>query len=380
MTLAVLADRAGMNTTTVGTGGTLALGAALGAVPPNLCSFQDFPTAGITNGQIVSYVIFDTNTNWEVGRGTYSSTGPSLTGRTVLSSSNADAAISLTGNAQIFISALAEDIMTNWQTGAGLKGGTIQNGGSATLDPGYMRSYLAGMQLSNDATLPNTSIDISAGVCVDSTNGYFIQLPAIVKGVSGLWGAGSGNVAMGNGLTITASTWYHVFAIINAGAADIYFDTSVTAANKPAGTTAFRRIGSFLTDASAHIFPFSQYGDEFLWLAAVNDINTATLGTSPTLFTLSVPPGVKVHARIRGSADNAAAGISVSISSPDETAAGPMIARSASNVNAGSAWGVAFDVTNRTNTSGQIQLSASAPSTSVSAYTAGWIDRRGRDN
>ena len=202
MTLAVLADRAGMNTTTIGTGTTLTLGSALGAVAPNVCSFIDFATAGIAGGQTVSYLILDNNGNWEVGRGVYSASGPSLTGRSPLKSSNANAAISLTGSAQIFITALAEDILTNWVTGNGLTGGTIQNGGSAALNPAFMQSYLAGLQLSNDGTNPTTAIDVTAGVCVDSTNAFFIQLGAFIKNTTGTWTAGSSQAGMGVGLTV----------------------------------------------------------------------------------------------------------------------------------------------------------------------------------
>jgi len=133
MTIAVLADRAGMSSATTGTGSTITLEAALGAVAPNVCSFQDFGTAGITNGQVVSYLIFDSNGNFEYGHATFSTSGPSLTGRTPLGSSNAGAAISLSGNQQVFLTALAEDIVTNIVAGTGLSGGTLQNGGTVAI-------------------------------------------------------------------------------------------------------------------------------------------------------------------------------------------------------------------------------------------------------
>lgn len=109
MTIANLANRAGMSSTTSGTG-DITLGAALGAVSPNVCSYIDFGTAGITNGQLVSYLILDVNGAFEVGRATYNSTGPQITGRTVSKSSNSNALISLSGNEQVFITALNEDI------------------------------------------------------------------------------------------------------------------------------------------------------------------------------------------------------------------------------------------------------------------------------
>lgn len=98
--MAVLANLARMTTATTGTG-TLTLGSAVSG-------FLTFAAAGITNGQTVSYAIED-GANREVGRGVYSTSGTTLT-RTVLKSTNSNAAISLSGNAQVFITALAEDL------------------------------------------------------------------------------------------------------------------------------------------------------------------------------------------------------------------------------------------------------------------------------
>src|SRR5215470_16831205 len=99
--MATAFDRVGMSTSTAGTG-TLTLGAALGNVSPNLAAFISFAAAGVANGQQIPYLILDTNNNWEVGVGTYASSGTTLT-RNVLWSSNANAAISLSGNAQVYI-------------------------------------------------------------------------------------------------------------------------------------------------------------------------------------------------------------------------------------------------------------------------------------
>ena len=108
--MTVLANRAGMSSSTSGTG-DITLSAALGAVPVNQCAFLDFATAGITNGAVVSYLVLDSNGGWECGHATYSSTGPKITGRTVSKSSNAGALLSLSGNnVQVYITALGEDI------------------------------------------------------------------------------------------------------------------------------------------------------------------------------------------------------------------------------------------------------------------------------
>ena len=98
--MAVLKNRAKMSTSTTGTG-TITLGSAESG-------YQTFGGAGVANADVVRYVIED-GTAWEIGTGTYTATGTTLT-RTVSESSNADAAIVLTGSATVFIGATAEDI------------------------------------------------------------------------------------------------------------------------------------------------------------------------------------------------------------------------------------------------------------------------------
>jgi hypothetical protein len=97
--MAKLFNRAKMETATTGTG-TITLGSAVTA-------FQSFAAAGVSNGDVLSYTIEDGD-DWEIGRGTYTASGTTMT-RSVLESSNSGSAINLSGNAQVFVSGLAED-------------------------------------------------------------------------------------------------------------------------------------------------------------------------------------------------------------------------------------------------------------------------------
>ena len=97
--MVTLVNRAYVATATTGTG-TITLGAVE-------AGYQTFAAAGVTNGDVVPYTIVDGN-NWEIGTGTYSSTGPTLT-RTPSESSSAGAAISLSGTAKVFVTARAAD-------------------------------------------------------------------------------------------------------------------------------------------------------------------------------------------------------------------------------------------------------------------------------
>lgn len=195
------------------------------------------------------------------------------------------------------------------------------------LAPPFM-NYLAAFTLSNDSTNPNTVLDVAPGLAADSANAVWIQTSATFYGsTGGSWAAGAGTSGspvnkMGTGLSVAASTWYHVFAIINGGASDIYFDTSVSAANQPSGTTAIRRLGSFKTDSNSHILAFSQVGDTFIWGVSPLDVNAQTPGSSSrTLYTLSVPPGISVRAEFRADMPNSSAAII--FTSPLETDQAP---------------------------------------------------------
>jgi hypothetical protein len=100
--MVVLVNRAKVATATTGTG-TITLGAAED-------SFQTFADAGVIDGNVVRYVIEDGATAFEIGTGTYTASGTTLT-RTVSESSNADSAINLSGFATVFVGATAADFL-----------------------------------------------------------------------------------------------------------------------------------------------------------------------------------------------------------------------------------------------------------------------------
>ena len=63
--------------------------------------FQSFAVVG--NGNTTYYSAFDVSGNWEVGIGTYSTTGPTLTRTTILSSSNSGSAVTFSGTVNVFV-------------------------------------------------------------------------------------------------------------------------------------------------------------------------------------------------------------------------------------------------------------------------------------
>lgn len=89
----ILADRVQETTATTGTGTVTLAGAASG--------FQSF--AAIGNGNSTYYTITG-GTDWEVGIGTYTSSGTTLSRTTVLSSSNSGSLVNFSaGTKNVFV-------------------------------------------------------------------------------------------------------------------------------------------------------------------------------------------------------------------------------------------------------------------------------------
>jgi hypothetical protein len=132
--------------------------------------------------------------------------------------------------------------------------------------------YINGLQLSNDATTPNTKLDVAAGVCRDSTNTVDINVGNYLGANPNL----SANTATvintavvgANGIdtgTLAASTIYYVFAIADVTNNPLrppacIISTSATPL-LPTGYGYYRRIGWAATDGSTHFAVFYQDGN-----------------------------------------------------------------------------------------------------------------------
>jgi hypothetical protein len=154
----VLADRVRDTTTTTGTG-TVTLS---GTAPTG---YQNFSVIGNSN---TTYYTINAGSQWEVGIGTYSSTGPTLARTTVLASSNGGSLVDFsTGTKDVFVTYPAEEAV--YQDGSSIKAGTailgVPNGGTGvTTSTGTVA-----VVLSNSPTLVTPTIGAASATSI--TNG-----------------------------------------------------------------------------------------------------------------------------------------------------------------------------------------------------------------
>lgn len=201
--MAVLANRAKMTTATTGTG-TITLGSAADG-------YQTFAAAGISDGDTVRYTIED-GTSWEIGTGTYTASGTTLS-RTVTESSNSGSAISLSGDASVFLTLAAQDLSpTVTLTGAVTGSGTLTDLGNvsiattATSDPTLTLSGDA----SGSATFTNLGNATLAVAIADDSHNH------VISNVDGLQTALDAKQAASSALTTSTTFGGDVSGTYNA--------------------------------------------------------------------------------------------------------------------------------------------------------------------
>lgn len=168
--------------------------------------------------------------------------------------------------------------------------------------------YLNGMGISNDATTPNTVIDISAGQCRDSTNeidiilGNFLganpnqtaNTATLINGaINGAGGLDTGALA--------ASTMYQIFVIadpqgFNQASCIISAASATAGPLMPHGYGVYRYIGSILTDSSSHFlltyYTAGSTGTRYAQYDAPVTVTVTSSGTSTTYSALDLSVAV----------------------------------------------------------------------------------------
>ena len=92
----------------------------------SVTGYQSFAVVG--NGNTTYYAATDGSVNWEVGIGTYSTTGPTLTRTTVVASSNSGSAVTFSGTVNVFVTYPSEKSVNLDGSGNVSALGTVSSG------------------------------------------------------------------------------------------------------------------------------------------------------------------------------------------------------------------------------------------------------------
>ena len=182
----VLKDRVKETSTTAGTGTLTLNGAATG--------FQSFSAVG--NGNTTYYAIVDATTGaWEVGIGTYTSSGTTLSRTTVLSSSNGGSLVSFAAN--------SKDVFVTYPSSKG-----VWLDASGVVDQqsfGAITATSAALTTGTITTAPSNATDIVNKEYADSiSSGLNYHQPVNYASTAALPAYTYNNGASGVGATITA--------------------------------------------------------------------------------------------------------------------------------------------------------------------------------
>lgn len=210
--------------------------------------------------------------------------------------------------------------------------------------------YVNNLQVSNDATTPNTKLNVAVGQCRDDTNTYDIVLDSANINYSASVTGFVVNLAVTglNGLdrsSLVASTPYYLYAIAASNGfypSGFLVSASATAPTMPFGYDLKRLIDYQITDSSAHLIAQFNVGNgNERQKVYANAIRVITSGTASTLTAIdlsaAVPPVQNTLVTLNGEFTPATASDNVKFFPGDSSATvGPSIAGSvAAKVNSG---------------------------------------------
>lgn len=227
----VLADRVKETTTTTGTGTVTLAGASTG--------FQSFAAVG--NGNTTYYTIAaQTGTEWEVGIGTYTSVGTTLSRTTVLASSNAGSLVTFSaGTKDVFVTypssrSIYADGTTLTATNSSILPATSGGTSYASYAVGDILYASTTTALSKLADVATGSAIISGGVGVAPSYGK-IGLTTHVSGILPVANGGT-NASAASITAFNNITGYTAAGATGTTSTNLVFSTSPTLVTPVLGT------------------------------------------------------------------------------------------------------------------------------------------------
>ena len=174
--------------------------------------YQSFAVVG--NGNTTYYSAND-GTNWEVGLGTYSTTGPTLTRTTILSSSNSGSAVTFTGTVTVFCDypagkAVYQDANGNISNNSFIPGwnSTTTAAGTTTLTvtSTYYQRFVG--STTQTVVLPNaTTMALGQGFIIDNDSNGNLTLQDGALGALGIAVPGMAVFVFCENNSTTAGSW-----------------------------------------------------------------------------------------------------------------------------------------------------------------------------
>jgi hypothetical protein len=181
--------------------------------------FQSFAVIG--DGNTTYYSATDASGNWEVGIGTYSTTGPTLARTTILSSSNSNTAVTFSGTVDVWVTYPSEKSINYDADGVAVIGDAL-----GYADTGIIASFastVAGYNqvvLQNKSTATNASSNLNVSNNASTASTGFAELG--INSTTFSNGAGCFNIP---GASYVASAGTDL-SIGTYGAYDIHFATN----------------------------------------------------------------------------------------------------------------------------------------------------------